>query len=831
MNARPTESGPATINSYNATLHSLTKTSNASCTVHIPDASIEWWYPARYSHPIATVTKAWGNYSNDQSYTFVPHTTSFDVVGALQTEDVCTSGWTTYPEWNYTFWDCLPYSDKPTAATTDVVYRTAVPPIPSNSEIPESDIWTYDIDFDDLPSMTTSVSIGPNITAVQTMPTPFVHFTAYEIEHENGTDTVQLSSVYVQSYWQKGIEQDVQATGSAPDGFMDQIPQSACDVGTLRASVTVLILVDLYYVNQPTFAPGIVHWESSALGWEDESPIAVLDQTLTGVKPIIMTDWDLSGTTTEPERPITTGPQNPAPTAKPGEIAPGKETTVPEPQPSVGQTVGTIGTAPVVVGPSSVVIVGLQTLRPGGPAVTVGGTPVALAPSATAIVIGGTSLPLPQSIRPGQQQTIGNFGTVPVVVGPSSAVVVGTQTLQPGGAPITLGPGTTVSLVPSATALVVGGTTSLLTQVVSPANQPEIVPAAQRPPPVLTIGSVTLVPNAATQFFIGPGQTLTPGGTATAAGMRVSLDSSAAFVVVGSSTQILPTGSTDNGRPELVFGGSSFTALPGSDKPSPPQQQNQQNGQDQPGGTHAGPTFVISGQTLAPGGTPITVAGTVLSLAPSGSFLVVDGATTTLATPAAVAAAHITPPPLTIGNGVFKPLPGTGTTYQIGTTLLTPGGSVVIAGTTISLAAGATALVINGVTTSLAAQAQLVVTTPPLLTIGSQTYTAVGGSGTTFIMGGQTLTPGGTITVNGTTIVLSPQATELIYGSSGRSTSTALFPATTTGSTGTTSTASASEGQSGAQAAPTSTRESSASPMRRPGSVLAAVIGCLGWLL
>ena len=313
--------------------------------------------------------------------------------------------------------------------------------------------------------------------------------------------------------------------------------------------------------------------------------------------------------------------------------------------------------------------------------------------------------------------------------------------------------------------------------------------------------------------------------------MRISLDSSAAFVVVGSSTQILPTGSTNNGRPELVFGGSSFTALPGSDKPSPPQQQNQQNGQDQPGGTHAGPTFVISGQTLAPGGTPITVAGTVLSLAPSGSFLVVDGATTTLATPATVAAAHITPPPLTIGNGVFKPLSGTGTTYQIGTTLLTPGGSVVVAGTTISLAAGATALVINGVTTSLAAQAQPVITNPPLLTIGSQTYTAVGGSGTTFIMGGQTLTPGGTITVDGTTIVLSPQATELIYGSSGRSTSTALFPATTTGSTGTTSTASASEGQSGAQAAPTSTREGSASRMHRPGSVLAAAVGCLGWLL
>jgi hypothetical protein len=75
-----------------------------------------------------------------------------------------------------------------------------------------------------------------------------------------------------------------------------------------------------------------------------------------------------------------------------------------------------------------------------------------------------------------------------------------------------------------------------------------------------------------------------------------------------------------------------------------------------------------------------------------------------------------------------------------------------------------------------------IITNPPLLTIGSQTYTALSGSGTTFIIGVQTLMPGGVVTFDGTTIVLKPGATELVYGSAGRSTTSVLFPATATAS-------------------------------------------------
>ena len=829
---KPVDAEPAQVAS---SPQNVTAIRNASCTVNIPSASIEWWYPATYTHAVATITSKWGNYSEAASYTFVPATTSFDTAIAVQTQDVCTSGWTTYPEWNYTAWDCLPYTVKPTAATTTFVSRSAAPPYPTPAAMPMGSVWSWDLYLPDLPSMTATISIAPNATVEEVMPTPFVHFTAYEVENGNSTETVQLSSVYVQPYWHKDLGAETTAIGGIPDGFVDQVPHSACEAGVLQAVVTVIIFVEYYYHNRPDMGMGDVHWEIPEIGWEDET-VGVDGQTLTSARPLVITDWDLSGQTTEDAEPMTTQVRGPKSTTRPeAHGGPTRETQVPS-----SQTVGTVGTAPVVIGPSSVVVVGAQTLRPGGAAVTVGGTAVALVPSATAIVVGGTSLPLPQqNVRPGQQHAIGNFGTLPVVVGPSSVVTIGTQTLQPGGPAITVGPGTVVSLPPAGTALVVGGTTSVLPQLPNSALQ-----AAA--PPALTIGSTTLIPNAATQFFIGPGQTLTPGGTAVIDGVNVSLEPSAAFVVIGSSTQILPTTGaaspqTVNAQPELVLGGTTFTALPSSSKPDTslgnrpgapgsPQAQEMETHDD------PGPVFVISGQTLSPGGAPITVSESTLSMAPSGAFLVIDGSTTTLAAPtvaaAAAAAEHVTPPPLTIGNGVFRPVPGSGTTYQIGAAMLTPGGSVVVAGTTISLATGATALIINGVTTTLAAEEQAMITNPPLLTIGSRTYTAAPGTGTAFVIEGQTLTPGGTITVDGTTIVLSPQATGLVYGSSGRSTSTALFPATTTRGTATFSSASASEGQSGdVQAAPTSSRQGAASMARLPLSIMFGAMGCLGWLL
>jgi hypothetical protein len=255
-------------------------------------------------------------------------------------------------------------------------------------------------------------------------------------------------------------------------------------------------------------------------------------------------------------------------------------------------------------------------------------------------------------------------------------ILPGGGTLLPGS--VTVIDGETISLAPSGTAIVVGGITSVLPQIQN-----------RLPPPLLTVGTLTITGNAASQYFFAPQETLTPGGAITVSGTVISLGSSADYLVVGGSTQPLPA--------------------------------------------------------------------------------------QTLSRPSAL----ITPPPVTVGNGIYNPVPGSGTSYLIGGSLLTPGGVITVAGTTVSLALGASYLVVNGATTTLLSGP--VITNPPLLTISTSIFTALPGDGTTFVIDGQTLTPGGIITVSGTVISLSPSATALVFGSSGSATQTeTLFPATRT---------------------------------------------------
>lgn len=618
-----------------------------------------------------------------------------------------------------------------------------------------------------------------------------------------------MPSAYVYPYYLKGIEQNAVATGSVPEEFLAQLPQTGCDPGELQAVVTVVVVVNLVYENNPDLDPFIVHFESTALGFDDPPDVSVgiLNAGSTQGVPLTMDDWSIPG-----------GRASPTTTTD------ARANNRPDPVP-------------------------VQTPQPGGNNNAAGSG-------------GDQTLNVPNPT----QVTVGAVGTIPVIIGPSSQVVVGTITLRPGDPPILVGGVTPVQIVGDGvpTAIVVAGSTSQLPQVFDPSNPKTGAPA----PPLITLGSLTLTPNAATQFSIGPSQILTPGGTVTFDGTVVSLAPSASFLVVGSSTQILaPAVPAASSPPQIVIGSSTITALPppgsnpnlGSENIAVPGPSFVVDGQTllpggqaitvsgttislQAGGSsivvngatsavinpagvpqpsirigdstfiaQPGNTFVIGDQTLSPGGQAITVSGTTLSLDPSASFVVIDGQTSQL--PNSAAAQITAAPVLTIGNGIFRPLPGTGTSYLIGSSTLTPGGSVVVADTTISLAEGATALIVNGKTSLILPSAQGVITNAPYLTVGSQTYTAI--SGTTFIISGQTLTPGGVITVDGTTIRLSPSATELVYGSDGSSTTSALFPATTTRAHSVTSTASPSAGASGrnGQASPTQSRQGAASAM------------------
>ncbi|OAL02161.1 hypothetical protein IQ06DRAFT_315865 [Phaeosphaeriaceae sp. SRC1lsM3a] len=635
--------------SSNATSLEPTRVSNASCTINIPSASIDYWYPATYSHVVGTITNKAGNFSKTDSYTLVPATATFDVASALESDFACTMSESPLPDlsWTYTF--CVDYSDKPTAATTSVAYRSGFAPFPTGDVIPMSEVMQYDL-YIDLPLATHTISVAPNRTLEQISATPYVHFTAYEIESGNKTETVQLSSALAFPYEAKDVQHDASATGTLPEEFLQQIPHEDCDAGQLVATVTVLIVVDLFYENLPDLDGFFIHFESTVLGFDD--PVVNINNEDGDPRdiPITMDDWDLPGASPKatPAPSVTNNGPGAVPTTRAGsntnnnnnnnvqQGAGSNEGQQPNPPQPSDVTVGTIGSAPVVIGPSSVVVVGSQTLQPGGPAVIVGGvTPVSLVPSATALVVGGsTTLQLPQ-----------------------------------------------VSKDPV-------------------------------PPPLLTVGSSTLTPNAATQFFIAPGQTLTPGGTATIDGTMVSLAPAASFVVVGGSTQFLPAAAPGAGTftspPQIVVGGATITALPSQGNLN----NNQNNVQNN---AAPAPTFVIEGQTLAPGGQAITIGSNTVSLMPGGSSVVVNGVTSAVSIPPT----QLSQPRIAIGNEVFTANPG-GNTFVIGDQTLSAGGqAITVSGTVVSLAPSASFVVINAAR----------ITTAPSITIGNEVFRPLPGTG------------------------------------------------------------------------------------------------------
>ncbi|KAF2648537.1 hypothetical protein K491DRAFT_612588, partial [Lophiostoma macrostomum CBS 122681] len=218
-------------------------------------------------------------------------------------------------------------------------------------------------------------------------------------------------------------------------------------------------------------------------------------------------------------------------------------------------------------------------------------------------------------------------------------------------------------------------------------------------------------------------QTLIEGVVATINGVQViaPTQGGGSKVVVDGITQTLGNAPVSTGAPVLTVGDQTITA----------------NSEGQ---------FVIGSQTLSAGGSAITVDGSTLSLGPSGTIAVVNGITQTLgnAVPTGM-------PVLTVGD---KEIPATvigGTTRFVladGQTL-TAGGVLTIDGSTYSMpkdGSGST-VVVNGVTSTLDSSGL------PVITVGSSSITASVVDGTTaFVIGdGKTLTPGGVITVDGTT--------------------------------------------------------------------------------
>jgi uncharacterized protein YodC (DUF2158 family) len=123
---------------------------------------------------------------------------------------------------------------------------------------------------------------------------------------------------------------------------------------------------------------------------------------------------------------------------------------------------------------ASAYVVQTQTLRPGGPAITVSGTRISLASDAAAVVVGSETSVISRVVATHAVQPAHHTSNNPppatlmingmtMTANSASDYVVETQTLKPGGPAITVS-GTRISLASNAATVVVGSQTSALSE-------------------------------------------------------------------------------------------------------------------------------------------------------------------------------------------------------------------------------------------------------------------------------------------------------------------------------------------------------------------------------
>lgn len=158
---------------------------------------------------------------------------------------------------------------------------------------------------------------------------------------------------------------------------------------------------------------------------------------------------------------------------------------------------------------------------------------------------------------------------------------------------------------------IVVGTTVISLQPFQPAITD--APMSQPPvllPPILTIGTEVIAPNAQTEYVIAD-QTLSPGG-------EPLTISGTTLILAPSATALIINGETSSITPMFgdVYTSTVAAALTFKDHVYTP--------------NRAGYIVISPGTTLVPGGAPITVDGTTLSLEHSGTAVVVQGTTMSL---------------------------------------------------------------------------------------------------------------------------------------------------------------------------------------------------------
>ncbi len=457
----------------------------------------------------------------------------------------------------------------------------------------------------------------------------------------------------------------------------------------------------------------------------------------------------------------------------------------------------------------------IETVVNGSPSsVMAGGSPFQKVSNNAVLVAGSTIARGSQAIVSGAVVSVGSDNVVidgtnhafppmaaktptPLLVGantaqrmPNGGLVVASQTLALGDQTTVAGvavsidsskaivDGTTHNLAPIASTpplLIVNGATTVIQPGIAGAYEAPVVniggqamTLSQASPGTNIVGQTLTpgLPHLESPFLIA-GQTLIPGGAAiTVSGVPISLPASQipstnlpamaieasplsaggpAITIAGTVISLQPSGA------RLVVGGSAFVfgaSAPPDESPTPITIGDQIF-------TPNPSAFAIAGTTISAGGPGVSVAGTFVSLQPSGAGLVVGSNTLAVAAPAPSTSV---PTPITIGNQIFTPNPSA---FSIaGTTISAGGPGVTVAGTFVSLQPSGAGLVMGSSTLALPTQA----TPPNAVTIGSEVFTP---NPTGFSIAGTTLSAGGSgITIQGTLVSLEASGSGVVVGSS-----------------------------------------------------------------
>ena len=768
-------------------------------TLNIRNASLDYWYPKTYTQVDSTFLIKFNENETSTGWTLLPATTSLNVTSAIE-NPACLTTTTFDVQLNQTQ---LQYacSDTPTplALVTSTVEQTAYKPIEATSstgDIP--DVVTTPTPA----AITVQDTDGGSMTYTSTTKS-VIHFSQYEIvsrrsyRHWNGTVAcIESTEVYdldepaAFEYEGGSAANDSVAVGKLGKrnaallqalGDADvQLPMGLA-LGTFVAEPTVVVVVEKVVAAAASLKQGVLAPAASL-----ETPTATLPS---GLSLVETTPTD-TGTILVPltvhvetsadslDVPSKTTRKSSQSTSGSGVVISGGYDTSENDDgggfivvPFVAHIESSDITLAVSVRPTQSVVTAqfggqlvTATRVPGSISANGGGVDVGrvisaidsaaqptnalqvlsnaqatytsyAAASAIAAGIGG----LTSGISNSASSDSGGSNNHALIIGTSvfvatkveNGLVIDGQTLTPGGSSVTVA-GQAIALDLGAGAVIIGGSVV------------EIGHSLSTESPSLTIGTSVLSATRVGDGLIIGGQTLLAGSSITVDGTTVSLNSVGTAVTLGGST-INISGQGNVGAaaniPVLTIGTKTYTA-------------------------NAATQYNVDGSILTAGGS-VVISGTTLSLGPSVTQLLVNGKTQDLSAPV------ITPAPLlTIGNKVYKA--NLGSTYDIGSSLLTPGGEVIVSGTTISLPASGQSIIINGIARSIdtakASAANLAtITAAPSLILDGKAVEPNGGA--SYIVSGQTLTPGGAITFNGVsgleTVSLNPEANKLVTIASG----------------------------------------------------------------